>query len=68
MRADMLRARDWSPAVNWLRGLKGVTVCEPILAFYDRDCCWDHVHLNARGVDKFMPLVARDVRDAVGKR
>jgi lysophospholipase L1-like esterase len=28
---------------------------------------WDGIHLNAAGVEKFMPVVAKDVEAVLGK-
>jgi hypothetical protein len=28
---------------------------------------WDAIHLNAAGVAKFMPIVAKDVQSVLGK-
>jgi hypothetical protein len=34
---------------------------------YDQSLMWDSIHINAAGVGKFMPTVARDVQAALGR-
>jgi|SRR5580704_13898354 hypothetical protein len=65
MRPDMRTAKDWMPAVEWLRATHGPKVCEPILTFYEPALCWDHLHLNRAGVEKFTAAVAKDVQAAL---
>ncbi len=36
-------------------------VCKPAIDFYDESLCWDMGHLNAAGVARLMPVVAKDV-------
>jgi hypothetical protein len=64
MRSDMQKAKDWSPAVRLLRD-SGIKINDPPLTFYDADLCWDHVHLNRAGVEKFNAAVAKDVQAAL---
>lgn len=67
--SDVRSARDWSQLEQWSSGIEssGVTVGRPIVLAYDPALCWDQVHLNAAGVEKFMPLVAKDVQAVLGK-
>jgi hypothetical protein len=57
---------------EWLREIerscKGVTVCRPALLWYDPPFLHDDFHLNTIGVDRFMPVVAKDVLTALGKK
>jgi hypothetical protein len=65
------KSRDFGQLETWAQKLEGafpcVTVSRPIIIAWDRDAMWDGLHLNARGVDRFMPVVAKDVQAALGK-
>jgi hypothetical protein len=57
MRPDMKTAKDWSPAERFLG--------RPVVECADPSLCWDHVHLNRAGVEKFTAAVAKDVQAAL---
>jgi hypothetical protein len=62
-------ARDWSQLDRWAAELEAshpnVTVTRPIITPYEPRFMWDQIHLNAAGVEKFMPIVAKDVQQAL---
>jgi hypothetical protein len=61
-------ARDFSPINEWIGRLHAdpaIVPPQPALLVYDRPFMWDNVHLNRRGVEKFMPLVAKDIQSAL---
>jgi hypothetical protein len=64
-------ARDFGQLETWSQQLEAsfpcVTVARPIIIARDRDEMWDGLHLNARGVEAFMPVVAKDVQAALGR-
>ncbi len=45
-----------------------VKVCRPIIMAWPREQMWDCLHLNAAGVARFMPIVAKDVQKALEKQ
>jgi hypothetical protein len=65
------KSRDFGLLDEWARGLEAaqpnVTVARPIVLAFERRFMWDAFHLNAAGVEKFMPVVAKDVQTALGK-
>jgi hypothetical protein len=69
--SDARAARDFTQLDRWATDLEAsqtnVTVARPIVLAYDPGLMWDSIHLNATGVEKFMPVVAQDVR-GVAKR
>jgi hypothetical protein len=69
--ADLQNARDFSQLDAWCRELKSsypnVRIARPVLLPYDRQFMWDPIHLNAAGVEKFMPVVAKDVEAALAR-
>jgi hypothetical protein len=65
MRDTVQQTRDWSSIESWFTELSGVTVCRPILLWYNASLCWDAVHLNTAGLEKFMLTVAADLRAAL---
>lgn len=69
--ADVSNARDWTQLEVWARDLESthanVRVARPIMLPYDQSLMWDSIHINAAGVGKFMPTVARDVQAALGR-
>ena len=69
--ADVSNARDWTQLEGWARDLESaranVRVARPIILPYDQSLMWDSIHINAAGVGKFMPTVARDVQAAIGR-
>jgi hypothetical protein len=66
-----LICRDWRQLEYWVCDLEatqpGVTVARPIVLTYEPKFMWDGIHLNAAGVEKFMPVVAKDVEAVLGK-
>jgi len=69
--ADVARARDFAPLETWSQGLESsyrhTSVARPIVLVYDSPLMWDCLHLNAAGVEKFMPVVAKEVQAVLGK-
>ncbi len=65
------KSRDFGLLDEWARGLESsqpnVTVARPIVLAFERRFMWDAFHLNAAGVEKFMPVVAKDVQTVLGK-
>jgi hypothetical protein len=61
--------RDFDRLDRWGRDLEktyaGLTVHRPIILAYETSRMWDPVHLNLAGVEKFMPVVAKDVQEAL---
>jgi hypothetical protein len=55
--------RECIPA--WLKGLETqfshVSAGRPEILWYERDVCWDVIHLNGRGVERFTTKTAADV-------
>jgi hypothetical protein len=62
-------ARDFERLDRWGRELEqthaGLTVQRPIILAYEPGLMWDPVHLNLAGVEKFMPVVAKAVQEAL---
>jgi len=56
----------------WLKRLEGefpqVSASRPEVLWYDRQVCWDSIHVNASGVKLFTGATARDVMNLVGTR
>ena len=56
----------------WLKRLEAecprVSVSRPEILWYEPSECWDSVHLNARGVERFTVHAAKDVTALVGSR
>jgi hypothetical protein len=70
--ATVADARDFSPLEGWAKGFREahpkVRIVGPLpLTIYAPQFVYDNVHLNAAGVDKFMPVVAKDVQSVLGK-
>jgi hypothetical protein len=63
---DTVDARDFRQLEEWSRGVESshpnVRVARPIILPYAATLMWDPIHLNAAGVEKFMPVVAEDVQ------
>jgi len=57
-------ARDWPQIAQWGKSLHSDHPCASITTplFYKRELMYDALHLNARGVERFMPIVAKDVQ------
>jgi hypothetical protein len=68
---DFERTRDYSALERWADGFAKrcpqTSIGRPILLWYAPSLSWDRVHLNAAGVEKFMPVVAKDVRAALSR-
>lgn len=68
---DYRDARDWSQLDRWASELAashpGASVARPVVASYEPRFMWDAIHLNAAGVARFMPVVARDVQQALDR-
>jgi len=69
--AELARARDLAPLETWSRELElshpNTQVARPIVLIYHPTLLWDSIHLNSAGVDKFVELVARNVRAALSR-
>jgi hypothetical protein len=67
--ASIADARDFSPLADWSARLQSshhtVTVRALPLLAYDAQLVYDLVHLNARGVAKFAPVIAADVQSVL---
>jgi hypothetical protein len=65
---NFAKARDWPQIAQWGKSFHEdhpwASVTPPL--FYKEARMWDMSHLNARGVEKFMPTVAKDVQAVVG--
>jgi hypothetical protein len=65
-------ARDWSELERWATPFEtarpNVRVVRPLVTLYDPGLMWDHIHLNARGVDKFAPVIAADIHRVLHER
>jgi hypothetical protein len=68
---DVADAREWSQLERWTTEIEasepGVYVARPIVVSYEPAEMWDNIHLNAVGVDRFVPMIARDVQAVLGK-
>ena len=49
------------------RDYRAMIVARPAVLWYDPELLWDSLHLNAAGVEKFMPVVAKDFESVLGK-
>jgi len=70
--SDELRtARDFRPLMDWCASMERdypvVVVSRPAVLWYDRELLWDSLHLNAACVEKFMPVVAKDMQSVLGE-
>ncbi|HEV8000902.1 MAG TPA: hypothetical protein VGP63_13545 [Planctomycetaceae bacterium] len=65
------KGAGYSPVERWADEFAAAhpraVVTRPTLLWYDPSLSWDRVHLNAAGVAKFMPVVAKDVQAALKK-
>jgi hypothetical protein len=56
----------------WLKQLEAefprVSVSRPEILWYEPSVCWDSVHVNASGVERFTAHTAKDVTSLVGSR
>lgn len=72
LRADVARTCDFSRAEQCIEAVHSrnpdVILKRPILSFCDRALCWDSMHLNDKGADKFTAIVAGDVEEALSSR
>jgi hypothetical protein len=66
---EFRQGRDYTPVERWAERVKGarpgIIIARPALQWYDPALSWDRVHLNAAGVEKFMPVVAKDVQSVL---
>jgi hypothetical protein len=66
------RWRDFTSLNDWGRRLESanpqITVPQPALLAYDQRFLWDAFHLNAAGVQKFMPVVSKDIEAVLKKK
>jgi len=64
-------ARDFRKLESWAGNLESsqpnVRVVRPLVCAYDASLMYDSIHLNAAGVEKFMPLLAKDVLAVLAK-
>jgi hypothetical protein len=69
--SDARKARDLAPLETWSRELESsypnTTVARPIVVVYDAPLMWDCIHLNSAGVEKFLPVVAKDLQAVLKK-
>ena len=67
--SELVTFRDWRALDEWADDFqsrhRGVRVLPPIIVGYPAALLWDATKLNARGVEHFMPAVARDVENAL---
>jgi hypothetical protein len=67
--SGLVTFRDWHALDDWADDFqsrhRGVRVLRPIIVGYPSELLWDETKLNPRGVEKFMPAVARDVENAL---
>jgi hypothetical protein len=65
---DYATARDWPQLAEWGKSLHvdhpWASLTTPL--FYKEGLMFDTLHLNARGVEKFMPIVETNVQSAIG--
>jgi hypothetical protein len=61
------RSRDFKKLDKWADEFEatGAIVKRPVIVAWEREVMWDALHLNARGVARFMPIIARDVQAAL---
>jgi len=68
---EVVKVRDLSPLEAWSRELEAsypqTIVARPIVVVYDSPLMWDAIHLNSAGVEKFLPVVAKDVQAVLDK-
>jgi hypothetical protein len=69
---NLSRWRDFTSLNDWGRRLEAtdpqITVPQPALLVYEQRFMWDNIHLNAAGVEKFMPVVSKDVEAVLKKK
>jgi hypothetical protein len=67
VRVDLRPTRNFTAFGHWVTSLRSrnVLVADPMFLWFDDELCWDHVHLNVRGVERLMPIVASDVQTAL---
>lgn len=68
---ELRAARAFDPLLDWCasmeRDYRAMIVARPAVLWYDPELLWDSLHLNAAGVEKFMPVVAKDFESVLGK-
>jgi len=62
---DFTQLEDWADRMESKRN--GLKFSRPLVLAWDRSVMWDALHVNHAGVDKFMPLVAKEVQAALVK-
>jgi hypothetical protein len=69
--AQWKHVRDFAPLERWIDDLESSHgrpfFVRPIIEWYEPEICWDTLHLNARGVERFTTEVAKDVQAALEK-
>jgi hypothetical protein len=67
MPSDLSHVKDFSTIEQWSHDLQSaypnVRIGSPILLWYDPDLCWEHIHLNDRGVAAYMSHLAKEAHD-----
>jgi hypothetical protein len=57
---------------RWLKQIEGefpeVSICRPEMLWYNPELCWDAIHLNKDGVERFTRVVAKEVTEFLGPR
>jgi hypothetical protein len=64
-------SEEFWPLGSWaettMRECPNVVVTEPLLSWFPPELMYDNIHLNRAGVEKFTPIVAKDVQAALAK-
>jgi hypothetical protein len=68
---EVVKVTDLSPLEAWSRELEAslpqTTVARPIVVVYDAPLMWDAIHLNSAGVEKFLPVAAKNLQSVLDK-
>jgi hypothetical protein len=68
---DVKNTENFAPLEAWAAKLRrdcpNVTICRPLLLWYEPRLMWDRIHPAAAGAREFTALVAKDVQAALGK-
>jgi hypothetical protein len=66
---------DWGGdehLATWLKQIEvdfpQVSICRPEMLWYDSEMCWDAIHLNNDGVERFTRVVAKEVTEFLEPR
>jgi hypothetical protein len=69
MAADVQGQKDLSPLESWLQDLQRcypkMSVGNPHFLWYDRNLCWDDIHVNSPGAAVYASVLAKDVAHAL---